>query len=127
MDDALLKNLIYISQVCLFGGIAMLIFAWVEKKSWIEKAGQLMFVVMGFFAAWIIMSGQLVIPETETKSVTKEMQTMFYLFGLIVASLFGLAAYILRLMKSKVASWLNFILVLIALVLFFLVYELIRA
>ena len=127
MDDALLKNLIYISQVSLFAGIALIIFAWVEKKVWIEKAGQLLFMALGLLAAWILMSGKLVLPETEVKSVTKEMQTIFFLFGLIVNSLVGLAAFILRLLKSKVASWLNVAMVLIALLLFFLVYELIKA
>ena len=126
MDDALLKNLIYISQVSLFAGIAMLIFAWVEKKLWIEKAGQLLFVAMGLMAAWIIVYGNLGIEKPADGIMTKEVKTAFYLFGLIVASVTALAAFILRLMKSKVAAWLNIVLAVAALLLFFLVYELIR-
>ena len=127
MDETLLKNLIYISQVSLFAGIGMLIFAWVEKKIWIEKAGQLLFVAMGMMAAWIILNGNLKFPEPVDGNMTKEVKTIFFLFGLIATSLTGLAAFILRSMKSKFAAWLNVVLVVAALLLFFLVYELINA
>ncbi len=126
MDDALLKNLIYITQISLFAGIAMIIFAWVEKKILIEKVAHLVFVAMGVLAAWLVMSGQIVVPEVLDGTVPKEMRLVFYVFGLIVTSVLGLAAFILRFLKMRFVAWFNVILVVCALLLFFMVYELIK-
>ena len=125
MDEALIKNLIYITQLGLFAGIAMIIFAWVEKKVLIEKAGQLVFVVLGVLAGWILASGSVVIPEPTDGTMPEEMSLVFYLFGLIVASLIGLTAFILHLLKSRFVKAFNVLLVVCALLLFFMVYNLI--
>ncbi len=125
MDEALLKNLIYITQVSLFAGIALIIFAWVEKKVLIEKAGQLTFVTLGILAGWMLLSGSVTVPEVTDGAVPKEMYLVFYLFGLIIASLIGLAAFILHLLKSRFVKSFNILLILSALLLFFMVYNLI--
>lgn len=125
MDEALLKNLIYITQVSLFAGIALIIFAWVEKKVLIEKAGQLTFVALGILAGWMLSSGSVTIPEVTDGAVPKEMYLVFYLFGLIIASSIGLAAFMLHLLKSRFVKSFNILLILSALLLFFMVYNLI--
>ncbi len=124
MDEALLKNLIYITQVSLFAGIALIIFAWVEKKVLIEKAGQLTFIALGILAGWMLLSGSVTVPEVTDGAVPKEMYLVFYLFGLIIASLIGLAAFILHLLKSRFVKSFNILLILSALLLFFMVYNL---
>ena len=125
MDEALLKNLIYLTQVSLFAGIALIIFAWVEKKILFEKAGHFIFIALGLLAGWILLSGSITVPEVNDGNVPKTMQLIFYLFGLVIASFVGLAAFILHLFASKLTRWLNGLLVLIALPLFFMVYNLI--
>ncbi len=127
MEETLFKNLVYMVQIALFAGISLLIVAWVDKKVWIEKAAQLLYVAMGLAAAWFLASGQIALPETELKEVTKEVRLMFILVALVATSVVALAAFLLRLNnKPKLVNWLNIIIGLASVMLFFMVYNLIK-
>ena len=58
-NDYLLYTL---PQWAIFSGITVMIYGWVEKKEVFERIGLGIFIIMGFFAIYILSSG-LLIPE----------------------------------------------------------------
>ncbi|MGQ8335832.1 hypothetical protein ACUNWD_04725 [Sunxiuqinia sp. A32] len=127
MNQTLISNFTYLSQVALFAGIAVLIFAWVEKKEQLEKIGHVLFILLGVLAAWILASGQIVVPEIIDGQLPKEARLISFFTGLVVTAILAAVAIVLKIKKSKYSNWINVIIGLVALLLFFMVYELIKA
>ncbi|MGV8095037.1 MAG: hypothetical protein AB2L24_24550 [Mangrovibacterium sp.] len=113
------------SQWILFFAVILIIFSWVEKKKNIQLAGQILFFLLGAFSFWIIFSKQITVPEVlQGQDTPVEAKALTYFSGLILTGTLGLTAFLLGWRNSKWVKPVNIILVITALVLFFMVYHL---
>lgn len=113
------------SQWILFLAVILIIFSWVEQKRKIQQAGQLLFFLLGTFSLWVILNGQIVVPDIEQGEETPvEANALTYFFGLVLTGVLGLTSLVLGWKQSKWVKPLNVVLILIALALFFMVYHL---
>lgn len=113
------------SQWILFLAVTLIIFSWVERRKVIQLAGQVLFFLLGIISLWIILSGQIMVPEVfQGQPPPAEARALTYFSGLIVTGGIGLAAFLLGWFQSKWVKPVNIILVAAALLLFFMVYHL---
>ncbi|HAQ19306.1 MAG TPA: hypothetical protein DCR40_08765 [Prolixibacteraceae bacterium] len=110
-----------ISQMLLFLGIGLILFGWIEKKDKLILGGQIMFLILGFFALWILLSHTITIPQTISDKISKESRIIGFfrssllLMGITVVS-FLMSLFKLRFQKVSVS-----IVLIIALMLFFMI------
>lgn len=115
------------SQWVLFLAIGLIIYFWIEKKNWIQQLGQLVFLLLGIFALWVIASNQLIVPEVSSDSpVPVEVKTLTFFWGLVVTGLIGMFAIIAGLKHPAWSKKANLFIVSIGMALFFMVYQLQR-
>lgn len=113
------------SQWILFLAVILIIFSWVERKKGIQQAGQILFFLLGIFSLWIILSGQIGIPNVlQGQDPPVEAKALTYFSGLMVTGVLGLIAFFLGWRQSRWVKPVNMILVAAALLLFFMVYHL---
>jgi|GEM_PF-314406 len=113
------------SQWILFLAVILIIYSWIEKKKRIQQAGQILFFLLGTFSLWIILSGQIVVPEVPTAPDTPvEAKALTYFYGLIMTGILGLLSFLLGWRQSRWLKPVNIMLVSAALILFFMVYHL---
>jgi hypothetical protein len=115
-----------LSQWGLFLGIGLICYAGIEKKFNLLMAGQSVFIALSLFALWILLSHQIVVPEFTGDQLPKEARTVSYFVTLSGVGLFALAGLIMHLLKTRFQLVINALLVLYALALFFMVYNLQR-
>jgi hypothetical protein len=115
------------SQWVLFLAIGLIIYSWVDKKIMFQQLGQVVFTLLGIFALWVVLSHQIRIPEVAKGAKPPvEAMALSYFSGLIGTGVIGLFAFIMGLVKSSWAKFINIILIPVALSLFFMVYQLQR-
>ncbi len=73
-------------QWIIFAGLFMIIYGWIEKKKTLRLAGIASFILLGFFALWIISSGKL---ATSALEETIESSTGRKLFPAYLSFLFS--------------------------------------
>ena len=115
------------SQWILFAAIGLVIFSWAERNKKAREIGQLLFVALGIFSLWVILSGQIIVPITrQEESIPIEAKVLTFFSGLIFTSLLSLAGFFLEKRKtpSTLSRYINPLLILSALFLFFMVYQL---
>lgn len=118
-----LLELTSISQWALFLGIASIIFGWIEKREKFVLIGQLIFLVLGLFALYILLTDGIFVPQNDGTHIPKELKALAFfksvaLFtGLVVLSL------ILKLFKLRIQKYSVYLLVFFALMLFFMVFN----
>ena len=118
-----LLGLTSISQWGLFSGIALIIFGWVEKREKLILAGQLVFVLIGLMAAWILLNNLIYVPEITDNNIPKQLKVVAYFKG--VTAFMGLAviSILLKLFKLRFQRASVYILIFFALMLFFMVFN----
>ena len=118
-----LLGLTSISQWGLFSGIALIIFGWVEKREKLILAGQLVFVLIGLMAAWILLNDLIYVPEITNNNIPKQLKVVAYFKG--VTAFMGLAviSILLKLFKLRFQRASVYILIFFALMLFFMVFN----
>ncbi len=118
-----LLGLTSISQWGLFSGIALIIFGWVEKREKLILAGQLVFVLIGLMAAWILLNNLIYVPEITNNNIPKQLKVVAYFKG--VTAFMGLAviSILLKLFKLRFQMASVYILIFFALMLFFMVFN----
>lgn len=127
MDRQAFLALTTSSQWILFLGVGLIIYSWIEKKRLIQQLGQGAFFLLALFALWIILTGQIVIPEqVKRAAVPVEVKALTYFTGLVVTGGISVLAFILGLMRSGWGKVVNMILVAVGIALFFMVYQLQR-
>ena len=113
------------SQWMLFLAIGLIIFSWIEKKKLLQQTGQAAFVLLGFFAVWVIASHQIVAPEIPAGGKpTTESIAISYFTALIGAGSLGLVAFATSFFKPVWSKYITMVLVAVGLSLFFMVYQL---
>ena len=127
MDRQAFLTLTTSTQWILFLAIGLIIYSWIEKKRLFQQVGQIGFFLLGVFAMWVILSHQIVVPEVpKGANPPAEAIAMTYFSGLIAAGAIGAFAFIMGLLKSSWAKFINMILVPVGIALFFMVYQLQR-
>ena len=131
MDGYLLYTL---PQYAIFAGITVIIYGWAEGKEVFERIGLVLFVLLGFFAVYILSSGVLIpdryltpgeaaIPEeflTE-EDISVEGKLIPVYWGLILSGLLALAAFLMKLLGRKKARLVMVIAGAVAIGMFFMI------
>lgn len=118
-----LLSLTSISQWALFLGIASVLFGWIEKREKFIVAGQIIFILIGFMAVWIISTNQIFVPETPNGIIPKQLKVIAYFKGIIVFMIITSMSILLKLFKLRFQKASLIILMLFALFLFFMVFN----
>jgi hypothetical protein len=124
MDSNYLLSLTSISQWTLFAGIAAALFGWVEKRDKVELAGQIIFILSGIMAIWVIFTKQIIVPETFGPEISKPAKALTYFNGVALLSGVATVSIILKLFKVRFYKIALTITIGFALLLFFLVFNL---
>lgn len=115
-----------LSQWALFLGIALILFGWLEKKDKIVIAGQILFLLLGLFAFWIIFFGITNIPISTGEKITKELKLTSFFRGIIILGIVDLVSLLLKSFNLRFQKASRIIVILIALMLFFMVFNILQ-
>ena len=118
-----LLGLTSISQWGLFMGIALIIFGWVEKREKLILAGQMVFILIGIMAAWIILNNLIYVPEITENNIPKQLKVLAYFKGVTAFMGLTVISILLKLFKLRFHKASIFILLFFALALFFMVFN----
>ncbi|MGQ7869396.1 hypothetical protein [Sunxiuqinia sp. sy24] len=127
MDRQAFLTLTTSSQWVLFLAIGLIIYSWIEKRRLFLQLGQGTFLVLALFALWVIVSGQLAVPEVEQgQAPPVEAKALAFFSGLEVTGAIAVLAFVLGRFQSSWAKTANLLLVAVGVALFFMVYQLQR-
>lgn len=118
-----LIGLTSISQWGLFLGIALIIFGWVEKREKLILSGQLVFILIGIMAAWILLNNLIYVPEITDNNIPKQLKVLAYFKGVTAFMGLTVISILLKSFKLRFHKASVFILLFFALVLFFMVFN----
>ncbi len=108
-----------IPQYFLFGGVALYIFAWMNKKEKLGLWGELVFLLLGLTALTIFLSGTIPSPELPG-IVTEHIKKVILILTLfMVLGLLSLISIIIRLVRKKVSRVMFFIIFIFSIIVFF--------
>lgn len=124
MGSLSLLSLTTISQYALFGGIALVLFGWFEKKERLAYAGQAIFILSGVFALWLIDSNTIQAQSVSGTAIPKEIKILSFLKLTIWLAAFNVISIALGIFKNKYYKGSLFIIILAALSLFFMIFNL---
>jgi hypothetical protein len=115
-----------VSQWVLFLGIALILYGWTEKKDKILLAGQILLLLLGLFATWVIFSEIKNIPIETGGKLTKEMKAASFFKGVIILGVVDVASLMLGLLNYRFRKVSYGIVVFIALMLFFMAFNILQ-
>jgi hypothetical protein len=118
-----LLGLTSISQWALFVGIAFILFGWIEKKENFVLAGQLVLLLLGFLAFYILLNEGITVPNSTGNPLPKELKILIFFKWTAIFTGFNAVSILLRLFKVRFYKISLFILILFALMLFFMVFS----
>lgn len=112
-----------VSQWALFIGIGVILFGLIEKNEKYILGGKLVFVALGLLAIWVLAFDGIYIPSSSENSVSKELRTLIYFKAVAVFSAMSVISVLLRFFKVPYARVLLYIVIIYALILFFIVFN----
>lgn len=118
-----LLGLTSISQWALFLGIAFILFGWIEKRGKFVLAGQLVFLLLGFLALYILLTDGIFVPLTDGNHIPKELKVLAYFKWIAVFTGLNVVSLLLKLLNPRLQKISIYLLVLFALMLFFMVFS----
>jgi len=118
-------SMTYLSQLGLFLGIGLILYGWIEKRDKLILAGHLAFLMIGLLALWILLTGQISVPDTPG-IISKQARTLAFFKGLGWFSLFNALSLLLKLLKLRIHKASLYVLLFFALMLFFMVFNLLQ-
>jgi len=122
MNSISLLVLTSISQLTLFAGIALILFGFIEKRENLLLGGQVIFLLLGFFAVYVLLKNVIVVPELDQNTVPKELKILTFYKEIVLFTGLTLISLILKLFKLRFQKTSLYILVFFALMLFFIVF-----
>ena len=122
MNSISLLVLTSISQWTLFAGIALILFGFIEKRENLLLGGQVIFLLLGFFAVYVLLKNVIVVPELDQNTVPKELKIITFYKEIVLFTGLTLISLILKLFKLRFQKTSLYILVFFALMLFFIVF-----
>lgn len=111
-------------QIGLFGGMVLILLGWIEKKEIYTDIGRYLFLALGVFAVWVLMSGQIQVPKIIDNNIPKEIRMIALLNGIVICSGIVLLSIILKILKIKYYRITTVVIFVFALFLFFTLYNL---
>ena len=124
MNSISLLGLTGISQWTLFAGIALILYGIVEKSDKMMMIGQVIFLLLGFFALYILVNDVILVPPIVVGNpVPKELRVLSFYKGVVLFSGLTITSLILKLFKIRFQKTSLYILVFFALMLFFMVFN----
>ncbi len=124
MNSIALLGLTGISQWTLFAGIALILYGIVEKSDKMMMIGQVIFLLLGFFALYILVNDVILVPPIVVGNpVPKELRVLSFYKGVVLFSGLTITSLILKLFKIRFQKTSLYILVFFALMLFFMVFN----
>jgi len=121
-----LSGLAIISQWTLFLGIGLVIFGWVEKKEKLSIAGQVCFIFLGILSLWVLLTNNVIIPETITDPIPKEVKILSYFKLAAYFSVANLISLLLNVFKVRYYKLSISLVVILGLMLFFMVFNILQ-
>jgi hypothetical protein len=116
-----------ISQWVLFLGIALILFGWLEKKVKLLIAGQILFLLLSLFAIWVIFFELANIPISNGEKITKELKLGSFFRGIIILGVVDLVSLVQKTFQLRFLKASYIIILLIALMLFFMVFNILQS
>ncbi|MDX9881149.1 MAG: hypothetical protein RBS73_03720 [Prolixibacteraceae bacterium] len=126
MEQNLLLTFTSSIQFGIFGAIIFIIFGWVDNKEWVTDIGRFIFIALGIYALWILLSGQVQVPETSGNVTSRELRVISFFKGIVLCSGICLVSLFLKWMKICYYRFVTLICVVFSLFLFFSVYSLLK-
>ncbi len=126
MTSISLPGITSVAQWLLFAGIALILFGWFEKKDKTLLAGQIIFLLLGLLAIWVLISERTDIVETIGKNTGKEMKILSFYKGILILTGMDFVSLLLKLFKLRFQKASNAIVILVALMLFFMVFNILK-
>jgi len=124
MNSISLLGLTGISQWTLFAGIAFILFGIVEKNEKIILGGQVILLLLGFFALYVLVNDMILVPKIiDGNPVQKEFRVLSFYKGIALFTGLTVISLILKLFKIRFQKTSLYILVFFALMLFFMVFN----
>jgi hypothetical protein len=124
MNSISLLGLTSISQWTLFAGIALILFGIVEKSEKIMLGGQVIFLLLGFFALYILVNDVILVPQIVVGNpVPKELRVLSFFKGIVLFTGLTIISLILKIFKLRFQRTSLYLLVFFALMLFFMVFN----
>ena len=108
------------SQYSLFFGVSLIIFGWMEKKEKLGLSGQVIFLLLGVLAAWIVSTNHIEITDPNMSIISKPVKALLFFKLCIGFGVLSLISVILGVMKSKWNQYGMIVSSVIALALFFM-------
>ena len=118
-----LLGLTSISQWALFLGIASILFGWVEKREKFILAGQIVFLLLGFLSLWVLLNDEIYVPEISDGNIPKQLKVLAYFKGVAIFMGLTIVSLLLKLFKLRFQKVSLYILLIFALALFFMVFN----
>lgn len=115
-----LLGLTSISQWSLFTGIGLIIFGFIEKKENFILWGQIVFIILGFLALYVLFSNGIIVPETDQGIISKELKVLAFFKGVVLFMILTIVSTILKLFKFRYWKFSVYIITFFALSLFFI-------
>jgi hypothetical protein len=113
-----------ISQWALFLGIAAIFFGWAEKREKVVLVGQVVFVLLGLMAIWILLSDMIHVPEVTNGVIPKQLKVLAYFKGVVLFTVLAVVSLLLKIFKLRFQKASIYVLLFFALALFFMVFNL---
>jgi len=126
MDLNSLSGLAIVSQWTLFLGLGLVIFSWVEKKEQLSITGLGCFILLGILSLWTLRSSNVIIPETITNHITKEVKILSYFKLAAYFSILSLISLLLSIFKIRYYKLSVYLVVFLGLMLFFMVFNILH-
>lgn len=123
MQSLSLLSLTSISQWTLFSGIALTLLGLMENRERFSWGGHLIFLLLGFFALFILLTNRISVPEVEENSVSKAMKVMTYFKLTSIFAALNTIPLLLKLFKLRFLKTSQYIIVILAMLLFFMVFN----
>ena len=107
----------------LFLGIGLIIFGWIEKKEKLVLGGQIIFLILGLFALWVILSHTITISQPIGDNISKESRIIGFFRGTLLLMGITLVSLLMGLFKLRFQKVSVSIVLFIALMLFFMIFS----
>lgn len=127
MGPLSLLSLSTISQYALFGGIALILFGWFEKKERVAYLGQAIFIALGIFAIWILSTNTYTYQPNGNTEIPKEIKVLSFLKLSVWLAALNIVSWLLGVLKNKYYKASLFIIILSGLSLFFMIFNLLQS
>jgi len=126
MDSISLSGLTSISQWVLFLGIGLIILGIIEKRENYILAGQIAFIVLGILASYILFTKSIPVPTENSINIPKEIKALSFFKGVVIFMAVSILSLLQKIFKLPFQKASIYFLILFALFLFFMLFNIIQ-